>query len=341
MVRKVFRAGPATYRILHQSLRRRSRVLRGGLAWLVVLAVLAALVGNMRYFVDRTAIVTAQTTSLQVQFDEGQYWLIEDGMTLCRPNPDRRAAAQSSDPVCQQFIRDGTYSRLAIDKGDVLEIRIEANRDLLIRFVPCEAAAPGDCTAARSQPGEIRPRSAPNGFVVIAPEALEAAGPLALSGRISMGRQAGSGGGADFLVGGTYEIREQNWLTRMFGRRSAALDRGELIPGAAVEILSGGAPSTSSNGHFFSSLLDDRLILKVVALSGGGRGAVRMWVEGAEPFTIDPDWIDSVIANPVFLALAFLLGILLNALQLANSVLSAPRAPEADPPGSGPPERPA
>ena len=43
-----------------------------------------------------------------------------------------------------------------------------------------------------------------------------------------------------------------------------------------------------------------------------------MNVAGVEPFTIDPDWIDSVIANPVSLALAFLLGLLLNALQLAS-----------------------
>ncbi len=316
--------GPRAYHLLYQSIRRNSGVVRSGLAWLVVLAVFAALVGNTRYFVDRTAVVMADTTSLQVHFNENKHWLIEEGMTLCRPDPDVRAALKNQHPICNQFLPDSTYTRLAIDSGDVLDIRVEADQSLLVRFLPCDSSGLDNCAVPASAAGEIRPREAPNGFLVISSGALRASGLLSLSGRISLGQDLASGGRSDFLLGGTYEIREQNWLTRIFGRRSATLDRGELIPGAAVEIVSSNAPSATSNGHFFSTMIDDQMILKVIALSGGGDGAIRMSVGGAEPFTIDPDWIDSVIANPVFLALAFLLGILLNALQLASSLLRIP-----------------
>lgn len=334
MVRGTLTTGAKAYHLLYQSMRRSSGVLRGSLAWLVVLAVFAALVGNTRYFVDRTAVIMADTTSLEVQFDESKHWLFEEGMTLCRPDPDVRAALTNQHPICNQFLPDGTYTRLAIEAGDVLEIRIEADQSLLVRFLPCDATTAQGCALSKSASGEIRPRAAPNGFVVISPEALRAAGLLSLTGRISLGRELASGGRADFLLGGTYEIREQNWLTRIFGRRSATLERGELIPGAAVEIIAQDVPSPASNGHFFSAMRDDQLVLRVIALSGGGAGAIRMSVGGAEPLTIDPDWIDSIIANPVFLALAFLLGILLNALQLAHSLLRLPRSAKGNDDGS-------
>lgn len=332
MVKHTSQLGPRVYRLLYQSLRRQSGLLRGGLAWLVVLAVFAALVGNTRYFVDRTAVIVADTMSLQVHFDESKHWLIEEGMTLCRPNPDLRAALESQHPICKQFLPDGTYTRLAIDAGDVLDIRVEADQSLLVRFLPCENLSSDSCVAPVSAAGEIRPRDAPNGFLVISPKSLQASGLLSLSGRISLGRDLASGGRSDFLWGGTYEIREQNWLTRILGRRSVTLERGELIPGSAVEIVSNNLPSTTSNGHFFPAIIDDQMVLKVVALSGGGDGAIRVSVSGADPFTIDPDWIDSVIANPIFLALAFLLGILLNALQLASTILRTPSATVAQRP---------
>jgi hypothetical protein len=340
MVRNPFGGGPGAYLFLHQSLKRNSALLRGGLAWLFVLAVLVALIGNTRYFVQRTAVVMADTTSLRVVFDETKYWFIEAGMALCRPNPDRRAALRTQDPLCNQFMPAGTYTRLAIDPGDTLELRMEPDGNLLVRFVPCDSTGGADCrapgaaagTPGAPTPSQTRPRDTANGFLLIAPDALHAAGPLSLSGRISLGRELASGGRSDFLLGGTYEIREQNWLSRIFGRRSVTLERGDLIPGAAVELLSGDAPSTASNGHFFSAQRDGRAVLQVIALSGVGDGAVRMTVEGAEPFTIDPDWIDSVIANPVFLALAFLLGLLLNALQLANSLRKGPVAAGAESP---------
>jgi len=313
------------YHTLHQSLRRKSVFLRGALAGFVILAVFAALFGNMRFFVHRTAIINANTTALQVKFDERTYWLIEKGMTLCQPNSDLRTAHLNEDPICNQFVQGGTYTRLAIDAGDILEIRLEANNNLLVRFVPCVAGQTSKCAETQGHEGEIWPQNAPGGFVLISQEALNAAGSLSLSGRISIGSRAGATSGANFLVSGNYEIREQNWLTRAFGRRSTNLDSGALIPGAAIEIMSGKEPSNRSNGHFFSSSLDDRPVLRVVAVSGGNHGAVRMDVADVEPFTIDPDWIDSVIANPVFLALAFLLGLILNALQLASSLFKSPQ----------------
>jgi len=325
MVKNSQRFSFSPYRTLNQSLKRKSVWLRGALAGLVILAVFAALIGNMRFFVDRTAVINADTTALQVEFDERTYWLIEEGMTLCQPNPDLRSAHLNEDPICDQFLQDGTYRRLAIDAGDMLEIRLESDKDLIVRFIPCVKERTSKCPETEAQENEIWPRNAPGGFVVISKEALNAAGLLSLSGHISIGSRSGSTGGPDFLLGGSYEIREQNWLTRAFGRRSTILDGGALIPGASVKIISDKEPSRTSNGHFFASILDDRAILRVIALSGGHRGAIRMDVAGVEPFTIDPDWIDSVIANPVFLALAFLLGLLLNALQLASSLFKPPR----------------
>ncbi|WP_415182942.1 hypothetical protein [Phaeovulum sp.] len=75
------------------------------------------------------------------------------------------------------------------------------------------------------------------------------------------------------------------------------------VAGATVDIMSGNGPSASGNGHFFSSVVGGRMVPRVIALSGKNHGKIRMAVDGAEPFTIYPDWIDSVIGNPVFLAL--------------------------------------
>ncbi|MEI4474130.1 hypothetical protein V8J39_22775 [Frigidibacter sp. MR17.24] len=258
----------------------------------------------------------ADTTSIKVTFNKSQEWWIEQGMVLCRPNPDRRASARRDDASCAQFLPSEGFYHLSIGAGDSVEIRLEPREKdarLLIRFLPCVEK---NCSVLEAMPGQISPREVPNGFVVISETALRAAGPLSMSGRITLGRELSVGGRPDFLLGGSYEIREQNPLTRAFGRRSVVVEQGELIPGAAVELFSRGQPSERSTGHFFLAEANGYPSLRAIALSGAGGGALRMSVEGAEPFTIDPDWIDSVIANPVFICLALLLGLLLNAAQL-------------------------
>lgn len=328
MVNPLPRIGLNPYRILQQSLGRHSVPFRGVLSSLIIMAVTVAFVGNIRFFVDRTAIVNADTTALQVTFDERKYWLIEQGMTLCRPPNDLRTLRTTNASLCNEFTEDGTYYRLAIDRGDRIEIRVERNKNLLVRFMPCVPSAQNTCENKSPQLGEIWPSSAPNGFLVIPMEALREAGRLSLSGKITIGGRPGSDGGPDFLIGGVYQIREQNWLTRTLGRRSTILETGDLIPGASVELVNNSEPSATTKGHLFHSTLDDLNVIKVIALSAGGYGAIKQDVAGVDPFTIDPDWVDSVIANPIFLALAFLLGIVLNTLQIASSIFNSNRRGE-------------
>lgn len=293
-----------------------SRRTRLGLAWLCIAAILAALLSNIRPMVDRTTVVSVDTTTLRVLFDEQEFWLIDRGMELCRPDPDRRAALLRNDPSCRQFLPSGTFRRLAIASGDELEIRFEPEGSLLVRFMPCGGERGSSCLDWKDGAEDVQPRQVPNGFVRISAEALRAAGPLQLSGRITFGRNLDVGGGAEFLLGGTYEIREQNLLSRFFGRRSTTLERGELIPGSEISLLSNGEPSLHSTGHFFLTGDSSQPFLRAVALSEKGNGSLRMSLKGVEDIEIDPDWIDSVIASPIFFALAFLIGLLLNVLQL-------------------------
>lgn len=289
------------------------------LAWVCIALIFAALLGNIRPMVSRTAVVTADTTALRIVFDSTEHWLVEGGLALCLANTDRRASLHQNDPVCNQFISGGEYKRLTIDPGDGLEIRVEPSGTVLIRFVPCDSDRQ-DCGILEESGENIRPRQAPNGFVVASPEALRAAGPLAMSGWITLGRDMSTGGSSDFLLGGSYEIREQSLLTRMFGRRSVAVERGELIPGSEVMLLSGKEPSVHSKGHFFMSSQNGQPLLRAVALSETGDGSLRMKIKGVESIDIDPDWIDSVVASPVFFALAFLIGLLMNAIQLVSAL---------------------
>jgi len=311
---------------------------RLALAAACIIVVLVTLVGNARPFVSRTAVVNAETTALRVTFDESGHWLVEGGIDLCLPNPDLRAALRQSHPVCNQFLHGGNFRRLSLAAGDQMEVRLEPGGDLLLRFPACEGA---DCPAPAAAVGggaDIRPRDHPNGFALIPAQALRAAGPMAVSGRITLGRNLGVGGSSDFLLGGSYEIRETTLLTRLFGRRSVAIERGELIPGAEVTLLAGKEPSAHSKGHFFLASQDGQPILRAVALSSTGNGALRMEVKGAEAIQIDPDWIDSVIASPISLALAFLMGLLLNALQLIAPLVG--KETSAMPPRPPRPSRP-
>lgn len=295
-----------------------SRKMRLILAWFCIAAILAALLGNTRPMVDRTTVVSVDTTTLRVLFDEQEYWLIDRGMELCRPDPDRRAALLRDDPVCRQFLPGGIFRRLAISSGDELEMRLESDGSLLVRFLPCGREGAPDCLEWKEGEEDVQPRQAPNGFVRISPEALRSAGPLQISGRITLGRNLDVGGGAEFLLGGTYEIREQSLLSRLFGRRSTTIERGELIPGSEVSLLSDGEPSMHSNGHFFLTGDTNQPYLRAVALSEKGNGSLRMSLKGVEDIEIDPDWVDSIIASPIFFALAFLIGLLLNVLQLVS-----------------------
>ena len=293
-----------------------SRKMRLSLAWICIAAILAALLGNTRPMVDRTTVVSVDTTILRVLFDEQEYWFIDHGMELCRPDPDRRAALLRDDPSCRQFLPSGTFRRIAIGSGDELEIRLEPDGNLFVRFLPCDREGAPSCLEWKEGEEDVQPRQVPNGFVLISSEALRAAGPLQISGRITLGRNLDVGGGSEFLQGGTYEIREQSLLSRLSGRRSTTLERGELIPGSEVSLLSDGEPSMHSNGHFFLTGDSSQPLLRAVALSEKGNGSLRMSLKGVEDIEIDPDWVDSVIASPIFFALAFLIGLLLNVLQL-------------------------
>lgn len=289
---------------------------------LFALLVLAAILGSSRPLIWRTALVQAETAVLHVSFDGDQVWRIDGGARVCERRVTKEAQG-AGNGVCGQFRDLGQVEQIRIANGDALEIRLEgAGMVLRIDETPREGRSPAaPCPAFAPGQKDLRLCALPRGFLRIGPEALAATGALPIAGQIVLGRAVGTGSSPDLLGGGSYEIRERNWLTIMGSNRSTVVEQGDLIPGSEVRLLEAGAPSLHSSGYVFLDTLDSgERTLRAVALSESKAGALQMSVRRTDPILVDPGMIASILANPIFAALAFLVGLLLNSVELAGKL---------------------
>jgi hypothetical protein len=272
----------------------------------LMLLLVLAMIFLGRFLVDRTFIVDARTTGLELQFvGSGNVWSFQRAL-VCefRPavldpsltsTPTNSGAcgspfyqASEVDGLILSWAADSTIS-VRMDQGSDLEIILESGTEY------------------------------PNGTIIkVKRSAWRTSGALAFSGMAQVG-QAMSNGQRSFLLSGRYEARERSVFGALFGRATDTVKSGTLNRGDQVTIVEQGEVITSY-GHV--TLPDDNADVgfNVVAISRPGNTALQYTYFGAsEPVEIRPDWIDSAISSPFLLAFTIILSVLASAAQLFGS----------------------
>ena len=306
----------AIRRILATSWGRIGLVLAVVLMWIAV------------FFVDRSFLVQAETSIMRLTFaGEANAWKIPRA-TICTPRETPEfGAAPTPGAMCSPAIYDITAERdltLSWACGATLDIEANSNGDLLIEVLGLETveaqAVPcrGDNTR-RIATG----RDFPVGVVIgITSDDWRRGPALPFQAEARVGEVLAAGS-TRFLQSGRWEARQTSPIFQLFRLHTVTevVKSGDLSTGVDAAIYANGHPAIMW-GHLTPTAVDFENSLPgfdVVMLSAPGRTELRLTHRGAaEPARIRPDWVDTAITSPLFLAIFALLNLLAVLCQIVG-----------------------
>lgn len=251
----------------------------------------------------RSFLIEARTTGVTIKFSGlGNVWPLGK-VTVCQPlsRPDRTADRGSGQ--CDHRLYEEThFPDLLLDLSDGGQAIVTVSRGTGLAIAISDIKGFNDRTR-----------------ILLDVESWQAAGALAFSGGVAIGGEMGSGQ-KNFVLGGRFEVRESPKIP--FGRsgRIDVIKSGQLLRGEQVRIVTPEGPSDVV-GHI-TPALGDVGGLNVVVVSLPGNTSLSLgYLGGDSASTITPDWIDHAIANPVLIALTFILTMCIGAGQLIFDAL--------------------
>jgi len=266
-------------------------------AGLFVLLILA-IVGS-RWISERSFLIEARTTAFEIAFPVGGAVWGFDNATICVPLKIPSPGIARGEGQCddQLYEPDEAPKTVTIDWKAKSKVRVTLRADDIL---------------------EIRPEGAggvTEGAEILVPvDDWKRAGVAAFDGYITLGRDPGSGE-QGYLLDGRYEIRERF----IFGDAASSVvktgvfARGEVVEVATVNTWQFTPDATLVRGHITPFLSDGLNSLMVVAVTRAGNPQLQVTYPGVpEPRRVRSTWIDSVIANPMLLAVALLLSLSLS-----------------------------
>ncbi|MHA6642607.1 hypothetical protein [Mesorhizobium sp. A623] len=148
-----------------------------------------------------------------------------------------------------------------------------------------------------------------------------ALGVLSFNGTARVGNQVSSGE-TRTLLSGTYEVREKP----LWSEDTEVLKAGKIRSGESAEIMTAGKEGRQPAevfGHI-AKIEPGKPGFNVGLVSAPGPVSLEIgYFGGAKPANIAPTWMDRALTSPLVLALAFLLSVILSAVQFIGGIVPA------------------
>lgn len=260
---------------------------------ILILALSFVLLADAFWVRSRAFLIEAETTVLSVTLETEVLWPVRSS-TLCLPGSGRHRA---EDALCGRNRPQQVNRILKFQAGDVLEIRVERGKGLVVQSSNKAAALDG-------------------GFLIMPMQAWTQSGLLTVRGNFTLGKPPSTGGAPELLRSGRYEARENTMLMRGFAERSIVTTQGTLMRGAVVKVEKVGGGHVVASAVISAGGEAEDPLLHAVLVTEAGKTALMIDFPGAEPVRISPSFMDRILQNPILLMLAFLLPIGLGGGQL-------------------------
>lgn len=280
------------------------RVLKIGCLACVALLFAALMLGiiGSRWISERSFLIEVRTAALEISFPSGGSVWGFDNATVCVPLDTPKPMEKPGDGLCD----DRLYTS-DVKKTVTIEWKAGSKARVTLR-------ADGILDIRADGAGGVADKSE----ILVMVDDWKLAGVAAFDGDITLGRDPGSGE-QGYLLGGRYEIRERyKWGIGA----SSIVKEGVFARGEVVQVIElGSGESSPARGHITPILRDGQNSLMVVAVTRAGDPQLQIAYPGVpEPRKVRSNWINSVIANPLLVAVALLLSLSLSVVGMLEKL---------------------
>lgn len=272
---------------------------------LAVIAIVAMIVISTGVGADRTLIVEATATGIDIRFaGQANGWHFGQA-TICTPRERiERTLPRGSGACDARRYEERSGEALRIDWSPGAEAKLSSPRPQTLVLELFGQAGWDDRTR-----------------IIIDRNEWSALGVLSFNGAARIGNQVSSGE-TRMVLSGTYEAREKP----LWSEDTEVLKAGKIRRGESAEIMIagvGGREPAEVFGHI-SEVEPGKPGFNVGLVSVLGPVSLQIgYFGGAKPVNIAPTWVDRALASPLVLALAFLLSIILSAAQFVGGIVPA------------------
>ncbi len=309
----------------------------------VFLLLVTTIVGMV--FVQRSFLVEAETSYAELTFVGENVWNFP-AATVCNPKEPDVSAGRTGDEICNPVLfepPEEAWGEVTVNWscGARVAVQSDVDGDLVVTVLglATQAERPEGCDVSDADPpeadargpfgedGEFAPADAHgivrDSIIVVRDRDWRATGALPFQAAATVGEDIGPGA-VHFLQSGRWEARQTSPVHDYVPFAHAVTEmvkKGELSLGAEVQVWDyrKGRPATMW-GHITPTPddFDNSLAgFDLVMLSSPGKTELRLAHFGfREPATIRPDWVDTAVNSPLFLAMFALLSLIAVILQI-------------------------
>lgn len=295
----------------------------------LVLLLVLAIVGMV--FVQRSFLIEAETSYAEFTFGgEANTWNFP-AATVCNPRemPDVEAVAREGDVCNRALFEPPKEAKAEVTVSWACGARVAVQSDVdgvLVVTALGRATDAQRAVVCDETDGEVALADAhgitEGSVIVVERDALRRTGALPFQAAATVGEDIGPGA-VHFLQSGRWEARQTSPLHDYLPIHAVTevVKSGELSLGAELQVWEYGAGRPALMwGHVTPTPVDfDNSLagFDVVMLSTPGKTELRLAHFGfREPAHIRPDWVDTAINSPLFLAMFALLSLIAVILQI-------------------------
>ncbi|MET3662443.1 hypothetical protein [Aquamicrobium ahrensii] len=272
---------------------------------LAVIAIVGMIVISAGVGADRTFILEATATGMDIRFaGQNNDWYLGQA-TICTPRKRIERTIPRGTGVCdarRYAERRGDAQRINWSPGAEVKLSSPQPHTLVLELFGQEG-------------WDDRTR------VVIGKDEWATLGVLSFNGAARVGNQVSSGE-TRTVLSGTYEVREKPF----WSDDTEVLKAGKVRRGESAEIMTAGEGERQSAevfGHV-TQVEPGKPGFNIGLVSATGPVSLQIgYFGGANPANIAPTWMDRALTSPLVLALAFLLSIILSAVQFVGGIVPA------------------
>ena len=265
--------------------------------------------------VQRSFLLQGESSSIRISFSGGDSgWLFHEA-TICspldRPNP---RGENLSGRLCPSTIFDEEIA-LARDfrwqQGEV--VRVTVGVDGFVQVEVIESSNP------------VHPIGT---LIVLSSEQWRSNGALAFEGFVEIGEDIAAGS-THYLLSGRWEARQTSFATSLLRSITDVVKTGELARGTQAAVYLNGNPASTA-GHLTPSF---RFVeaFEFVLISEPGRTELHLEHYGLEQaVVVRPDWIDTAITSPLFLAAMILFTLLAPLMHFIGELMKQRALPRKE-----------
>lgn len=289
-------------------------VSRGSQLALAILLFLAFIL-SATLGVQRSFLLQGESSSVRIFFvGDDRSWLFRE-VTICipldRPNP---RGENLSGRLCPSTVFD---EEIALERdirwqqGEV--VRVTVGVDGFVQVEVIESSNPTHPIGT---------------LIVLSNEQWRSNGALAFEGFVEIGEDIAAGS-THYLHSGRWEARQTSFATSILRSITDVVKTGELARGTQAAVYLNGNPAVMA-GHLTPSYRFAEAF-EFVLISEPGRTELHLEYFGLEQAAVvRPDWIDTAITSPLFLAAMILFTLLAPMMQFIGELMKRRASPEKE-----------